>query len=318
MRSALAVSIALLGFAVPARAAPPRAVLVLPGTLDPLNEASRAKVVEGVHEEVARRPALSALPLLQADLIDLMVDAECVDVDAPCLARIGKAHDAALVLYVDVERVPRGLRLTTRVVDTAKGTETAHSMAEARLVPDLVAKIPAVVAAVLGPAPAKTPPAARTVQLVVETKPAGALVWLGKERLGKSPVRVSRPPGKYPLRIELPGYEAHVQSVVLTDEPVRIHIALQPVAGAKVTPTAPVVSPRPGPAKAPPAKHGEGKKLTSQWWFWTLIGVGVAGAGIGTAAALGAFSGGGGSGPHTTFYLGGGADRDVLLRSPSP
>jgi eukaryotic-like serine/threonine-protein kinase len=86
------------------------------------------------------------------------------------------------------------------------------------------------------PAASRTRPAARTatsaatVPLVVESRPAGAVVFLDDRRLGVTPFRSSAvPTGSHALRIELDGYRRWTSVVNFTSgEPNRVTASLEP------------------------------------------------------------------------------------------
>jgi len=257
-----------------------------------------ARLTEGVLAKLAKYPLYSVLKVPAQDPMDLMIDAECADFDSECLANIGAARGADLVLYTEVSDQEGRFLVQVRLVDVktkeAKspegGTEEASRLGE--FVANALEKV-------LGPEPQPEP---EMVKVEVGSTPAGGEVYIDKDFIGLTPVSVRLKPGRYTVRIAKVGYKEVVQPLnVEARKTNAVSLALNPVEVPK-TPVTPV-----------PAKEREVAKTPwyGSWWFWTIVGAAVVGGA--TAGGVLGSRGGGSSGsaafsPDTRFAL-----KDVTL-----
>ncbi len=129
--------------------------------------------------------------------------------------------------------------LTQRVQVPAQGQQTLS----VSLVKEPEVKAPAAVVVDAGPPEPKA-----KVWLSIETQPAGADVFLDEESAGASPARVALEPGEQvTVRIELDGYVAVVERVVMTEEDQTLRYALKRAEAPRPTLRGPQPGPRPGP-----------------------------------------------------------------------
>jgi len=117
---------------------------------------------------------------------------------------------------------------------------------------------PAPVAAPVPPPVASTPPpppapAPSTPYLIVRSTPAGAEVFMDKERVGKTPLTLKQlRPGSYVIRVVRKGYTATSRTIELKPNiGVTVSLALKPVARPAAKP---VARPQSVPASRPQAK----------------------------------------------------------------
>jgi|GEM_PF-1725638 len=112
---------------------------------------------------------------------------------------------------------------------------------------------PAPAPVVSAPPPAPPPiPAASTPYLIVRSTPAGAEVFMDKERVGKTPLTLKQlRPGSYVIRVTRKGYSASSRTVELKPNVgMTVALTLKPVA----RPAAKPATPKPAPASRPQAQ----------------------------------------------------------------
>jgi len=275
LRLLLVVALTLPGvsLAAPGEASAREQVLGMNIEGDQLTGAQRQALLEVLQDALRRYPDLELLSPPPGELLDEMIDLECVDIDLTCLTRLGLKYNAVKVFYVQVDqsRDKTAWALTVRVVDAIGGMIVRDSRSPATAVGALAGLLEAEVVAVFGapPAPAApTPPATGT--LVLRATPERATIFLGLERLGTGTVRVERAPGPYTFRIVAEGYEEAILELhAVAGETVARDVALTPIAVAI-------------PKKDDTADDEEGG---AGWVLWAVIGAVVV-AGAVTAVVL--------------------------------
>ena len=114
-----------------AQADKPTGLLILKVDGEQLGEAEKSAVAKNLKAELEKykKYALSEAPDL--DLLEAMVEFECLDIDAACLASIASKKDVQQVLYVKVDGGAAQLVLVCalcwhRVVDQAEWGTDCH------------------------------------------------------------------------------------------------------------------------------------------------------------------------------------------------
>lgn len=298
--AALALALAAGGSALAASK-----IVVLKVSGDALSEAERGALTDALRKQAEARPAYQAMPTPQADLIDLMFDAECVEADNACLKDIGKSLGADAVLFGEVAAKGGGYELRVRVVDVKTGKQLKESSKAAPAASGLAGVVPDLATAALGAAPAV---AAKPVlvALTVKTAPEGADVSVNGQRVGTTPQSFEGKPGAYTVRITKEGFQEVIRKVDLKEgAPVTLELTLEKVPETPVVVTPPVT-------ETPPVVT-EGPEFYETWWFWTIVGAAAAGTTVGILAGTGAFDAEPAPVGNATLLVGQRPDQDFLL-----
>ena len=285
-------------------------IVVLKVTGDALGAPERAALTDALRKELAERPAYIVEDTPDADLIDLMFDAECVEPDAACLADIGAAQGVELIVLGETAPKGGGYELHLSLVDvkTKKQTKEARKAAPsasglAGLAPDLITEV-----AGAKPAPAK-PKGPALVSLAIRTAPDGADVFVNGQAVGKTPSKFEGKPGSYTIRIAKEGFQDVIRKVDLKEgAPVDLEMTLEAVVVAP-----PVVGQTgTGGTETPPVVD-DGEEFYETWWFWTIVGAAAAGTTVGILAGTGAFDAEPAPVGNATLLVGQRPDQDFLL-----
>lgn len=273
-------------------------ILPLRVTSNRLDPEELDRLTGQVSEKLRKYPALEILPVPEADPMDLMVDAGCVDFDAACLSAIGASRGADAVLYTEVSEAEGRFQVQVRFADVrTKETRSPEGGTEVRdKVPDLLALA---LEKVLGPEPL---PETVLARVDVETTPPGADIYVDRDFVGVSPVTLRLKKGRYVIRAARVGFDEKMQAVdVEPGKTVALALTLAPV--AVPIPAGPV------PTKE---REEEGQAFYETWWFWTAVGAVVIGAGT-TAVVLASRKTSSASGQAQFTLDPAYADRDVTL-----
>lgn len=253
-----------------AQESPKSKVLVLRVTSNKLPAEELERLTSQVMDKLRKYPALEALPVPPEDPMDLMVDAECVDLDAACLSTIGAARGADAVLYLEVSEQEGRFQVQVKYVDVkTKELRSPEGGTEVRAkVWDLLALA---VEKVFGPEPL---PETVLARVDIETSPTGADIYLDKEFVGVSPVTLRLKKGRYIVRASRVGFEEKSQVVdIEAGKALAIRFTLEPLQVALPEGPVPVQE-----------REQERPAFYETWWFWTAVGAVVVGAG--TTAVL--------------------------------
>lgn len=280
MLTMLVAAVCLYGQATEAQEGKKK-LLVLSADAD-LAAAELGKVLAATRAQVAKYPDYTLLDTPELDLLDEMVEYECLDLDGECLAKIGARYAADLLIYT---RYNKKGDLHVRLVQVSdgtvigqyKGTSAAGELAS-------VAGEAAIIE-VLGPVPVKVTP----VQVTINANVEGAEVSVNDSSAGTTPVSVELLPGTHTVTVRKEGFLMVEEKLrVAGTDPIQWSATLKPLPQKKVA-----VAPPPEvkvtdlPKVGGEEKEREGKAFYKTWWFWTAVGVGTAAIITGTALALG-------------------------------
>lgn len=263
-------------------------VLALQVEGDKIAPADRDALLASLQDKLRAYPDITVQDPPAGDLTDLMIDLECIDLDAQCLGRLGHKHQADKVVHVAVR--PAGNRFLMRVRFVDAATERIAREKEVRIakVADLAPALAGEVEAVFG----KPPVVPDKGTLVVEASSPSAVIQVGPDTLGTGTATTLLPPGEYTVRVSQPGYEDVIKKVtVISGETTREQVTLVAVA--------PVL-----PPDKPPQDDD------SDWVVWAVVGALVVG---GAVAAIALTTDSGDDTPRGPALLGidpGGAWRD--------
>ena len=230
-----------------------------------------ARLTETVLAKLGKYPQYQILKVPDVDPMDLMVDADCTDFDAQCLANIGAGRGADFVLYTEVSDLSGRFQVQVRLVDVKTravkspegGTEDAARLGEF---------VAVALERIFGPEPQPEP---ELLKVDIASSPAGGEVYVDRDFVGLTPVAVRLKPGEYTVRIAKVGFKEMVGPMKVEGRKANaLSMSLSPV-------DIPVASDLPVPSKQ---REVSKTPWYGTWWFWTVVGVVVVGAG--TTAGL--------------------------------
>ena len=105
----------------PAHAVKRAKLMVLQFQSDDLDENTRAAATKALRERASKDARFTLMDTPQTDFFELMMDAECTDVDAACLVGIGKKLGAQRLLYASGKKADGGAKVTLMFVNVSKG-----------------------------------------------------------------------------------------------------------------------------------------------------------------------------------------------------
>ncbi len=262
------------------RPAPPIMVAVLAEERTPedVTAAARDALVAQITAMASGRAvhALAAPDILAA--IGACTDDACIG------GQLASAGVQAGVI-LRIARRGRALAGTLAIRDPVSGTSRTAAPIEGAI-PSAAAEVPAALAALtaqLASAMPSPPPGAAT--LLVTTTADGALVTIDGEDIGESPVGpIEIADGEHEVLVRLGDHQSFRTSTrIAPGGRARVDATLRPIGagegGATGDPSDPFAT----------SDSGGGDELTSQWWFWTIIGAGAAvliGVAIGVGVAV--------------------------------
>jgi hypothetical protein len=254
------------------------ALLILSADADKLSDAEKKALWDEQNKALAKYKKYTLVEARTIDLLDEMVNFECLEMDAACLAQIGAKQQVAFLLYTSFD----GSKLTVRIVDVAGKSYVGEFSGTADKKKLGASGGEAALAKILGPLPA-----APTLILVnVGANVEAAEVFINQKRVGVTPLKVKLKEGKYTISVRKPEFLMVEETVaVASPGPVDWNASLKPVPKKveKVVVTPPVTPP---PGKKEEKKDDEGKPFYATWWFWTGVAVGAAAITGGTIWAL--------------------------------
>ena len=265
----LALALCPLFLSLQASAAPKTKVLLLPVQSEALSAGERDAVTTVVRDALGKYTSLELLPTPKVDLLEVMLELECTDIDTECLGKIGKKYGGDQLVYLDAAAAGSKLGVKIKVIEVKSGKVLKETAETADAKSDLPGAVGKLAVAAFGPLPKVVEPVKPKMSDVsVTANVEGAEVFFNGTLTGKTPVKTQLKPGHYTVRVAKGGFVEVTQGVdVLPGKPFDVTFTLKEAVQDKVPP--PVVS-------AP---------FYKQWWFWTAIGVGVAGI-VTTAVVL--------------------------------
>jgi hypothetical protein len=270
---------------------------------DSLSAKERIDLFKVVQSKLRLYPNMTLVQPPDADLLDVMLDLECIDIDTDCLMRVGKQYGADRVFYAQVDR-DADYTLLVRVVDVVDGSvmrDGARPAADKSELPGLLA---IEVEDVFGAPP---PPKPTHGTMVVAAGVEGASVFVDGAFVGTGRVQLKQPPGTYTVRVTRDGYtDAIFKLKIKAGKTTERAVSLKPL---------PPPEPEPVVATEDPLASTDGEpEFYETWWFWTIVGAVTAGAVAGAVVGLSGEDPGPPSGPLTLSVDRGMAWRDVSLR----
>lgn len=296
----------LLAMALPqatmAQGEPLPTLMVLPVDGDDLPAAEKAALVTELRGIIAKYKKYTVMETAKIDLLDEMVEFECLDMDSDCIGKIGAKQKASTVLYT---RAEKGKLVMMTVESASAKTLQKFESPAAKGEVKAIATGKGLVA-LMGELPQEAP---KLIKVTVSANVEKAEVLLNGSKAGETPLSLELKPGEYTVTIKKETYLIWEEKVKVTaDKPATVTAQLKPVPKPKepvVVVTPPVDKPKddkkvadkqpvkepvkePVPTDKPKGDDEASTPFYATWWFWTAVGAAtVAIVGI-TAAAVSA------------------------------
>ncbi len=241
--AALGTWLVLAGMAAGGAAQEPPARLLIVGPESRfLEPAQLARMAEDLRALVQRYPGLRRIEPPQP-IAELRKKARCLGSQPECLARLGKLAGAERVLHCEVQKLPGKYLVDVSLIETVSGNTLSQS--RGRSEPSLEALQAALLKGwgeTLGPLPVR--------QIKVYANVTGADVFLDGQKIGQTPLILTRDPGPGAHRLEIAaeGYQPFSREIRAEEgDDIRVEAVLQsrapeanaalaaaPVAGRKI------------------------------------------------------------------------------------
>ncbi len=263
-----------------AAAADKPVLMVLRVDSDGVGDPQKDAVLKTTKAEVAKYEMYQLLETPPVDLLDEMVNFECLEMDAECLSKIGAKHKADVFLYTRWV----GGNVTVLLVDVkgVKALKTHEGQTSAAKLSSYFTNT--AIIKVFGPVPKKE----ELVWVTIDANVAQADVFIDEKKVGQTPVKQKMLPGTYTVSLRKPEILMAEERIKVTGKkPVNFTANLKPIPKKKKVV---VIPPHQGDPKKKTKEEkkddDKGTPFYATWWFWSIVGVGVAAAVTGTALAL--------------------------------
>jgi hypothetical protein len=232
---------------------------------DGMSDAKKGEVLEKLKTNLAKYKKYTILDKTDLDLLEAMVDAECLDMDAECLTNIGRASKADQLLYLKADKGKLFMwHINVKTGKFMKKHEVAgDEEAMAAAIPDKG------MVALLGPLPVKK---VKRIVFTIESNVKDSDVFINGKKFGMAPLTVKLKPGRYTFMVKAKGFldvQEKIQVAQVGNKAWK--------AKMKPVPTRTVEKKRVVPPPKKKTDDDDGKTpFYATWWFWTGVGVGVA------------------------------------------
>ena len=234
---------------------------------DLVSDADKATAVTAFKKQLHKYNKYRIVEAPQLDLLEAMVDHECLDMDAECLAAIGKGYKVQQVLYTGAEG--GGMKMV--LVDVPAGKELARYEQKGDAKAAAVAMTGAGRTKLFGKLPKPKPVEVKRVTFTIDSNVKDSVIYINDKKIGPAPMTMKLKPGRYTFRIERDGFltiEEKIQVAEVGNKSWKANL--------KPIPTKmPIIAVQPDTKKDDDDKGG-GAAFYKTWWFWTSVGVGVA------------------------------------------
>jgi len=234
---------------------------------DLISDADKATAVAALKKQLHKYNKYRIVEAPQLDLLESMVDHECLDMDAECLAAIGKAYKVQQVLYTGAE----GGGITMILVDVPTLQELARYEQKGDAKAATIAMTGAGRTKLFGKLPKPKPVEVKRVTFTIDSNVKDSVIYINDKKIGPAPMTMKLKPGRYTFRIERAGFLTIEEKIQVAEVGNKSWKAiLKPIPTKK-----PIVVVQPDKKKDDDKGDGE-TPFYKTWWFWTSIGVGVA------------------------------------------
>lgn len=272
----LLLGTAFSGVALAAKDAKERVLVMrLEGTA--LSDKDKADLFAVIQGKLSKYPDKDLVKPAETAIDELMMEFECFDVDADCLAKLGKQQSADVIFYVQVDTNDQGIAFIVRAIRVADSKALYDKSTQLRSQTALAGRLDKVLSRVFG-----APPRPKTTKgrLVIQSKTKAARIFVDGKYAGSGEIRLKKPEGEYSVRVAKDGYLEQLLSVEVTAGATTKKVVKLKAMPKPVATVAPVALP-PDPGSVGPTAWYQ------DWRFWTGVSAVVIGS-VAVAAALNA------------------------------
>jgi len=272
-------------------------VLPLKVMSDVLDDKRIIALTTVLSEKLRAYPKHKVLAPPVADVLELLMEYDCIEADSDCLQQIGSQNKADAVVFVSVSKEKKKYVLAYQVHDVSASKQLSSGTRTTTTLSALPGALERAIKTMFGEPPSAEP---APVALTVTSSASEARVFLNGRDIGVVPVTTKVLPGKgkkarsYSLRVERKGYEVWKKDIAAkSGSSISINAKLTPikVVVVKEKPDG-NVAPKKNETKAAPVPVSAATPIYQKWWFWTATGVVVVGAVTAILLAVNSDSGG--------------------------
>lgn len=249
-------------------------VMRLEGTK--LSEKDKADLFAVIQGKLSKYPDKTLVKPVETAIDELMMEFECFDVDAECLAKLGKQQNADVIFYVQVDGNAGGLSFVVRAIRVSDSRALYNKSIKLRSQTALAGRLDKVLSRVFGEPPR---PKITKGRLVIQSKTKAARIFVNGKYAGSGKIRLKKREGEYNVRVAKDGYLEQLLTVEVTAGATTTKVVTLASVPKPVAVVAPVAPPLDSGSVGPTAWYQD-------WRFWT----GVSAVVIGTAAVTAAIN----------------------------
>lgn len=178
-----------------------RVVVQIEGTA--LSKKDKADLFTVIHHSLSKYPAKELAKPVKTTIDELMMTFECSDVDAKCLAKLGKQQNADIIFYVQVDGWTQGVTFIVRAIRVSDSLPLYNKSEILRSPTALAGRLDRALTLVFG-TPSR--PKITEGRLVIESTIPGARIYVNGKYAGSGRIRLKWREGNHEVRVAKDGY----------------------------------------------------------------------------------------------------------------
>ena len=272
----LALILALMSLILqpsPADAAPSEnsseTVRILPLKIlsDVLDESLTNKLAAKLERLLGEYSNMETLPTPNVDVLELLLENDCIEPDLECLVAIGASRKVDMVFFVTVTEQEDSYTLGFQVVDVKSSAIMKKGERSSKRLKRLNKNMTRVVRDAFGK---PGPPPSKEVAFSILSPIFNARVTLDGKAVGTTPLNTKVKPGSYTMEVKKKGFQPYVEEITIHENKVfRRRVRLDAIA-VKAPPATDPVTTAQKPIRSSTGQDSEA--IYEKWWFWAATG----------------------------------------------